>query len=200
MGRKTVLRFAAGTVVVFALAACGGGGDGGDGGGDGTTTAVAGTSTPEEYAAGVCGALQDWLDTIQTRGTTLGEEIAGAPSIEDGKQLLVTFLGDLAADTQTMIDTVEDLGAPDVEGGAEAHTAILGAFGGAQDAFEQAQAATEAIPPDDPQAFAEQTAAIGEELAAAGEEAVAPLGLITAPALDEAFANEPSCQQLGVGL
>ncbi|MDQ3982874.1 MAG: hypothetical protein M3271_09380 [Actinomycetota bacterium] len=168
------------------LAACGGDDDDGNGGGGSSETVSA-----EAYAADVCGAMQDWVSTIQDQAASIGENIQ-AGDAQSGKDALSDLLTDMSASTGDLVSAVEDAGVPDVDGGEEAADSLVSAFEDVQGILEDAQQDIEDLPTD-PQAFQQGAAELGPTL----QEALSGVGSsIEEPdsqELRDAFENEESC-------
>ena len=105
-------------LLMLGLAACGGddgdGEDSGDGGASGEAVSA------EAYAAEVCGAMKDWVDTVQEKSSELGSS-AAAGDAEAGKELLSTLLSEISAATGDLVTAVEESGVPDVDKIGRAH-------------------------------------------------------------------------------
>lgn len=174
------------------LVACGGddGGDGGDGGGGGSSESI----SAEDYAAEVCGAMQDWITGIQEGTQDLGAGLS-AGDAEGGKKVLVDLFTQMSESTGELVTAVEDAGVPDVEGGEEARETLVSAFQDVQGILEDAQADAEALP-SDPQEFQEGANELGTTL----QEALTSVGeSLEEPPSDElktAFENEESCNSV----
>jgi hypothetical protein len=184
--RKLTL-VALGALLTLGLSACGGDdGDGGNGsaGGEGTSASA--------YAAEVCGAMKDWVSTVQEKSSALGES-AAAGDAEEGKELLVTLLGDISDATGDLVGAVEDAGVPDVDNGEEISANLADAFRQAQQILDDAQEDVEALP-SDPAAFQQGAAEIGPTLQEAISSITASLEGSQSDELDQAFEEEEACQ------
>lgn len=181
-------------VFVAILAGCGGGGDDGDSGGGGGD----GNAAPRQWATDVCGSLSTWLEELQSRQTEVEADLEGVTDLGEIRGVLVEFLDDAVAETDTMIDGVEAAGTPDVDRGAELRQDFVDGVGQAKTAFEEAKTTAEDLPTDDQAAFAEGTSEIEEQLntqSQAIEDAFDELDRkYDVPDLDEAFDEEPQCQ------
>lgn len=189
MSRRKLVLVALGLLVTLGLAACGGddGDSGGDGGGGGSASAAA-------YAAEVCGAMKDWVTTVQEKSSALGES-AAAGDAEAGKDLLVTLLGDISAATGDLVAAVEDAGVPEVDNGEEIAANLADAFRQAQQILDDAQEDVEALP-SDPQAFQQGAAEIGPTLQEAISSITESLEGSQSTELDQAFEEEEACQSV----
>src|SRR5262245_45518766 len=91
-------------VLAFAAALVAGcGGD--DDGGGGTATS--------DWANGVCEAVSSWSESIRATGDSLRESATSPDALKDA-------VDEFASATQTFVDDLRDLGAPDTEAGEEA--------------------------------------------------------------------------------
>jgi hypothetical protein len=185
---RKATRFAS-VAVAFALAGvlvgCGSSGSG---------TSSSG-KTAEEYVAGACGAMSSWGQHIKTEVTELQSKVAGASGLAARKQIFVDFTKQLSATTDTLVTTLQGLGAPAVEGGADVHKQIVGAFQSVQSTLKNAEQEAEALPTDDTAEFKKQVTAIGTEIGGIGD-AFANVGNLKNPALDSAFNKDTTCQQM----
>ena len=97
-------------LVTLALLAAGCGGDGGNG--DETLSAT-------EWANGLCGAITNWTESVQSATEPLtGGDIS--------KESLQSAADDVQSSTQTFTDDLKDLGKPDTETGQEAKDLLDG--------------------------------------------------------------------------
>lgn len=189
--RKLTL-VALGLLLSLALASCGGDESGeetsanGEGGG--------GSASAEQYAAEVCGAMKDWVSTVQQKSTELGES-AAAGDAEAGKDLLVNLLSEISAATGDLVTAVEDAGVPDVDNGEEISANLADAFRQAQQILDEAQADVEDLP-SDPQAFQQGAAEIGPTLQEAISSITESLEGSQSDELDQAFEQEEACQSV----
>ena len=95
-------------LVTLALLAAGCGGDGGDE-----------TLSTTEWANGLCGAITNWTESLQTATEPLtGGDIS--------KESLQSAADDVQSSTQTFTDDLKDLGKPDTETGQEAKDLLDG--------------------------------------------------------------------------
>lgn len=190
--RKLTL-VALGLLLTLGLAACGG--DDGDGGGDpaGDGGGGEGASAPA-YAAEVCGAMKDWVTTVQEKSAALGES-AAAGDAEAGKDLLVTLLGDISAATGDLVAAVEEAGVPEVDNGEEIAANLADAFRQAQQILDNAREDVEALP-SNPAAFQQGAAEIGPTLQEAISSITESLEGSQSDELDRAFEEEEACQSV----
>lgn len=170
------------------LAACGGDDDGNGGGGSSETVSA------EAYAADVCGAMKDWVSTIQDQAASIGENIQ-ARDAQSGKDALSDLLADMSASTGDLVSAVEDAGVPNVDGGEEAADSLVSAFEDLQAILDDAQQDVADLPTD-PEGFKKGAA----ELAPTLQEALSSVGSSLeepeSQELQEAFENEESCSAI----
>jgi hypothetical protein len=184
---KRAARVLAGiSVVAFALGACGDGD--GNGGND-----VDGTVSAEAYAQTLCSSMQSYIDEVTSLSTDFAAEIDPAASLDEQKDAVIAFLDDVLAATDRLIASVGQAGVPDIDGGEEVVLAIEDTFEEARGILEQARADVEAIPVDDPQAFAAELNAIGETIQTSLGEIGSSLASIDAPELTAAVSEDPGC-------
>ena len=168
----------------LAIPACGGG-DSDGGGGD--------TVSAEAYAAGVCGALNDWQAAIQARSTSLTEGLSEDTSPEEGKDLLATFLDDVLSETETMVSAVEDAGVPDVDNGEEASSALQDSLDAARTALQEARDQVDDLPTDSPEGFQTAATTLGATISTSLGSIGGEIEDIDAPDLEDAFNNDEDC-------
>jgi hypothetical protein len=167
----------------------------GCGGGD----TPADAAPPDEWVANVCGAVGEWVTALQEGALDVQTEAAGATSIDQARQVLVDYL-DLAIDrTDEMVDRLDRAGSPAVEDGEAIADDIREEIGRIRPLLEDARDQAADLP-DDPQTFAEQAQELGASLSSAGEGINGRLqdlsGKYDSRELDEAFDNEPACQDV----
>ena len=176
---------AAAALALFAGACGGGDDDGGDGGGD--------TVSPESYAADICTAVGDWVTAIQDGAS----EITTSADASSGVEVLQSFLEDAVTETEALISSVEDAGAPDVDGGEEFADQLRAAFDEAKTVLEDARDQAADLPADDPAAFSTAAADLGtsvqEALGTVGSELSEP----SDESLSTAFEEEEACTSIG---
>jgi hypothetical protein len=183
-------------LLALALAACGGGDDDG-GGGDSAAEENGDDGSSSEsvsaaaWASEICTAVTDWGSTIQEQAGALSTDFqSGSP--EEGKEVLTSFIGDAVAETETLLDSVEGAGVPDVDGGEEFAQQLNAAFTEARDILVDVQGQIESLPTD-PQGFQQAAGEIGpsvqEALGAVGESISEP----ESQELKDAFEQEEAC-------
>jgi hypothetical protein len=180
------------------LTACGGGVSG-------TVTtppaSTAGGSTldADRYTSGVCQAMIAWVNDLQASSATIGTQVAGASSLDEAKQDFVTYIDEQVQRTDDLITSVDSLGAPDVQQGAEAHQAVLDLLSQVKSVFEQAKTDAEQLPTSDVNAFLDGidqlTAHIDSGMSGIGD----PFEGLSVPELEQAGNTNPDCQTLGTG-
>ena len=197
--RRTAAALIAATLL---LAACGGGsssstsGSSSPGSTSGTTAdspAASGSSTAEEYANTVCGALATWIGDMQTMNQDMPTSFKSA---KEGKQALTQAFAGAVESTNTLVETVEAAPAPDVEGGEEAHAAVVQSLKNVQTIMSDAQEEIAGLSTKNDAAFAGNIQGIATSLSTASSEATAGLGSITDPDLNQAFATAPACTSM----
>ena len=76
------------------------------------------TSPTAEWADGFCGAVTDWTNELQT----ITQQFSDASNLsQDGLQ---SAADDVRTATQTLIDDLKDLGAPDTDSGQEVKSSL----------------------------------------------------------------------------
>lgn len=197
VSRSVLLRWFALVLSVSVLAACS---DDGGGGTDPTdaadeTEAPAATDA-DTYAATVCGALGDWMTSIEEGNATLQGSLENETDLEQVKQRLLEFLDDTIANTDEMISTIESAGAPDVDNGEELHGQLVDLLGQAKTAFEDARTSVDDLDPSDPQALGTGLQELGTSLQSAFADVQNPLENAESPELEQAFEDNEACTSL----
>lgn len=164
-------------------------------GSDGESNGGAGeeTVTAEAYATGVCGAIADWVDEIQSLNEDLQADLDPS-SIDALKDAMVTFLDDVIASTDTVIADVEDVGIPDVDDGDAAAQHLLTGLRDSRGVFEDARDRVEAMPTDDPVAFGEELQTVGTDIQTSMSTIGEDLGRFESPVLDDVSKEIPECE------
>jgi type IV pilus biogenesis protein CpaD/CtpE len=177
-------------VVVAALAAsgCGGGG-----------SSAVGTP-PDQYAAGVCGAISDWQKELQSSISTMSSKLSASSTPDEVKGKLVEFMEAATKSTESMLSKVKAAGPPAIDDGAKLQSDLEAGLTKAKNAFAQARDKAKALPTDDPAAFQREATALGTTLTEQGSAIEATFkGLSTkydSKDLNQAFDEEPACKSL----
>jgi hypothetical protein len=163
-------------------------------GGSGSGSSSSGKSA-EEYVAGACAAMTTWGQDIKSEVTDLQSKVAAAPDLAARKQIFVDFTQQLSQTTDTLVTALQGLGAPAVEGGADVHQQIVGAFQSVQTTLTNAEQEAEALPTDDVAAFKTKVNAIGSEIGGIGD-AFQNVSNLKNQELDDAFGKDQTCQKM----
>ena len=111
MSRRAVTRalaLAAGVLAVAVLAAgCGGGGGG---------SSTSGTSSPDQWADGVCSALTTWANSLKTATTSLKGNLS--------QDSLKSATDDVSSATNQLATDLKGLGKPDTAAGDKAKSTL----------------------------------------------------------------------------
>ena len=163
--------------------------------GDATSSSPAASApSAAAYVKDACTAMTDWLTAIQTRAGDLSSISGG--DVAAAKTAMLDFLDGVLTDTDTMVSTVEGLGAPDVTDGASAHEALVGVLKQARDLFGGFRDDVADLPTDDPQAFATALTQLGTNLDASSSDIGNAFSDFQNEELDSAFSAEPACAPL----
>jgi hypothetical protein len=180
--------------LAFAAAGCGGGGDG-DGGNGGS-----GSAAPADvWAASVCGALGNWVNSLQAGSRDLGSSLRDTKDLKTVKARFVTFLEDAEESSGEMVDKVEEAGAPDVSQGEAIQDDLVSALTKVQQSFSNAVGKANELSTSSLQSFSQGVSKLSqdvqENLANTGTEFNALSDKYQSPELDNATDGEPACQQ-----
>jgi hypothetical protein len=103
-GSFRVLAGAAVAVLALSAAACGGGSN--------TTTSTAGTTSAEQWASGVCSSVTTWKKSLRS--------IQAGVTSQPSKSALQTAAQQVESATETLAQSLKQLGKPDTAQGAAA--------------------------------------------------------------------------------
>jgi hypothetical protein len=156
------------------------------------TPAGAGDTSPQKWADGVCSAVQDWIDSVQS--TVEGLRSAG--SLENASQQAISGL-DTA--TAQLTDSIEQLGKPTTSDGTKARNAV-------EKLSNELSADVDSIKgeltnlPTDPAGIAASFAQIGSDISNAIDQvqstATTLKGLSPKGKLKKAFQSSSECRSL----
>jgi hypothetical protein len=182
-------------IVVLSMAACGG-----DGGGSPSAVPSAEASAAPAaaaYASGVCNAVLDWVDSVQTRSTGFSTEAQSATSLDQVKQLFVDYLDTTVQDTHDMVSVIGALGVPDIDGGQEVQTALLGVFRQFETTFSDALDQARNLSTTDQTTFMDGVTQISDDIDTKLSSVTDPLDSLSNPELEAAGNADPDCRKLG---
>jgi hypothetical protein len=115
------------SALATALLAAGCGGDGGDGGD---------TSSPTEWADGLCSAITTWTGSL----TSTAKSLQGGNLSKDSLQ---SATDDVKDSTNTFVDDVKGLGKPDTEAGQQAKDEVDGLADDLNDGVQKMESAVD---------------------------------------------------------
>jgi hypothetical protein len=199
--RPSAARAAAITAVALSLGvtavACGGGSSSSSGS---TSTTAASTVSASQWIGQVCGTLTSWKNNLETQSNNFQAQISGSADLQQAKSGLVSFLNGAVQSTNNMISTLQAAGDASVKDGPAISQALIGGFQQIQVSFSQAQTQAQALPTDDPQAFANQAKALGTSLDNAGntvgKNIQSAVSKYPSDKLDQEFNTNPACQSI----
>lgn len=168
--------------------------DGGDDGGGGQDAAG--------FVDAFCTEFGEWGQSVTS--TFLALEDIDPADYADPQELLDEFAAALASgeeDTQALVDALNDLEAPDVDGGEEVLDAVTTFAEDIAGLLADAQAEVEAIDADSP-TLVEDLEEVNANLQASFEEASSELDAASddigeIEELEEAFSDSDACQEAG---
>ncbi len=175
-------------------------------GGSETTSggSTSGDAVPvDTWAGGVCGAVDTWLAGINANGTKLTADVKTITDLNAGRDLLVKFMDDAVALTDTMISDVQAAGAPDIASGDgdQLSADLIAALTPVKQTFADAKTEAQSLPTNDPAAFSQAATELGQKITGSQTGFSASFDALQKqyddPALNDAFANNPSCAKLG---
>ena len=183
-------------VLAFAAAGCGGGG-GGDDNGNGSAAA------PDIWAASVCGALGNWVTSLQDGSRRLGTQMRETKDLKTVKARFVSFLEDAEQSSKELVDKVKEAGPPDVEQGEAIQEDLVTALEKVNESFSNAVDKAEKLSTESLQSFSSGVGKLSQDvqsnLATTGEDFSTLSDRFQSTELDNATDGEPACQQFKSG-
>jgi hypothetical protein len=181
-------------VLAFAAAGCGGGGDG-----DGNESAAA----PDVWAASVCGALGNWVTSLQDSSRRLGTQMRDTKDLKTVKARFVSFLEDAEQSSDEMVDKVKETGPPDLEQGEAIQDDLVAALEKVNQSFSNAVDKANELSTSSLQSFSTGVGELSQDvqnnLAATGQDFSTLSDRFQSSDLDNATDGEPACQQFKNG-
>jgi type IV pilus biogenesis protein CpaD/CtpE len=188
---RNVLRVPLAVLVVAAAVTAAG-----CGGGDSSASGTA----PDDYAASVCGAVQDWQNDLQASISSMGSDLSTSSSAADVKTKLVEFMDSATTATHKMLTKVKAAGPPAIDNGEELQSDLESGLAKAEKAFAQARDKAKSLPANDRAAFQRQAAALATTLnqqgTAIGTTFKGLEGKYNSKELNEAFDKQPACKNV----
>jgi hypothetical protein len=149
----------------------------------------------------VCGAVSTWLDGINANGTKLNQDVQAIQDLNAGRDLLVKFMQDAVALTDTMLGAVQGAGAPSIASGQQLSADLVQALQPVKDTFEKAVTEAQQLPTDDPESFSQAATQLGDEISNSQGSFTTSFDALQKkyddPALNNSFETVPACAQLG---
>ncbi len=160
-----------------------------------------GNDQVDAWAGEVCGAVGSWLTGINDLGAQLGTDVQGMADLEEGRDLLVTFMEDVVGLTDAMLGSVEGAGAPDIERGDELAADLLAALQPVKTTFEEAVVEAQNLPTDDPETFSAAATELGNSITGSQGEFQTQFDALQeeydSPEINAAFESVPACADVG---
>jgi hypothetical protein len=189
------------TAIVLAFAAAGCGGDDGDGGDNGGSRSA--EQAPDVWAASVCGALGDWVKSLQAGSRELGTALGDTKDLKTVKTRFVSFLEDAEQKSGEMVEKVKEAGPPDVEQGEAIQDDLVAALTKVQQSFANAADRANELSTSSLPAFSngvgKLSQSVQDNLAATGDDFNSLSDRYQSAELDNATDGEPACQQFSSG-
>jgi hypothetical protein len=198
--RRPVAGATAITAVMLSLGITGVACGGGSSSSSSSSTTAAGTVSASQWIGQVCATLTNWKNDLQTRSNNFQAQISGSTDLQQAKSGLVSFLNTAVQSTNDMISKLQAAGAASVKDGPAISQVLIGGFQQIQVSFSQAQTQAQALPTDDPQAFANQAKALGTSLDNAGNTSgkniQSAVSKYPSDKLDQELNANPACQSI----
>jgi hypothetical protein len=185
------------SVVVLAFAAAGCGGGGGDNGDSASGTA------PDVWAATVCGALGNWVTSLQEGSRELGTQMRNTKDLKTVKSRFVTFLENAEESSHEMVEKVKEADAPDVDQGEAIQEELVTALEKVENSFSNAVDKANDLSTDSLASFSQGVGKLSQDvqnnLATTGSDFNSLSDRFNSTELDNATDGEPACQQFKSG-
>jgi hypothetical protein len=178
------------TLAVIVLLACAGLAAGCGGSDDSSDE----TSSPTEWADGLCAAVSTWTSALSAVGDELEESGLSKDAIDDA-------VNDVKSATDTLLDDLGDLGKPDTEAGDQAQQSLDQLSTNLEQDVDSIEAAVEDA--SSPSELLQAAPAVGDTLATMGTQVRSTVqeleDLDPAGELKSAFEQASSCDNLSSG-
>jgi hypothetical protein len=177
--------------LAFAAAGCGGGDDGN---GDNASA-----KAPDEWAASVCGALGDWVDSLEAESRELRPAMSNTKDLKAVKKAFVTFLEDAEEGFGQAVEKVKEAGPPDVSQGEAIQQNLVSSLEKVEQSFSKAVDSANELSTSSLQSFSSGVGELSEDvqnnLATTGQDFRTLSARFKSTELDNAINGEPACQQ-----
>ena len=143
-----------------------------------------------DYVVGVCGAFQDYADSVKQRQsgfTPTGADIAAV------KQSWLDFLDGMIQDTQTLVTKIEALGVPDVSDGQAAASTLKADFSKLQSDLQKLRDQSADLPTTSSAAFTAAFRPLLTQFQTDMQGFGQDLNQFSGDELDAAFSAAPEC-------
>lgn len=159
------------------------------------STPAAPRTSPNAWAHVVCSSVGTWEKSISTRAGALNK-LKGT-DLSAVKQALVTFLGGVVADTQTVLAMLDKAGSPSIPNGAAAARALHSGFARAKAFYLQDLAKAKALPVKPATKLLAGETALGKAINVQNTQLLTIFGSLKtrypSKALGQAFKTDPAC-------
>lgn len=193
--RTALVRMTAVLAIVALASACGGD-ESSTPSSDGETTSgaePAGSSSAEEYAAGTCTAINDWITGLTASAAGLSDVPSDAAA---GQTVMLDFLDGVIDDTDALIGEIEALGVPDVADGEAASAALLTTLEQVRDLYQELRDGVADLDTSDPTAFATALTGLTTALSTGSGDIGSALDEFQTGDLATTFQATPECASL----
>jgi hypothetical protein len=181
------------SAIALAIAAAG------CGGGDNGNADSASAKAPDEWAASVCGALGDWVDSLEAESRELRPAMSDTKDLKAVKEAFVTFLTDAEEGFGKAVDKVEEAGPPDVPQGEAIQQDIVSSLEKVEQSFSSAVDRANELSTSSLQSFSSGVGELSQDvqknLATTGQNFGTLSDRFKSTELANATDGEPACQQ-----
>jgi hypothetical protein len=174
-----------------------------------TLSGVAGSATskapPKKWVSVFCGSVLTWEKTLQSNTSKLDQTLnalkkSGKADLPSLRTKLVGYLDGVVRSTDTLIEHVKAVGAPNVKNGAKIQSGVLVALGRLRTVFQSGKRTAQKLPVTSAKTFSEDAVALGKRIQSSANDigaAFQALDRYSTKALDDAANKDPSCKKLG---
>lgn len=162
------------------------------------------SSTPQKWVSTLCSSLVTWEQTVKKEFTQLQKTVnklkkSGNAQPKPAKAELVRFLGHIVSSTNTLVNRLKAVGAPDMENGDKLQSTLLSGLGQVNKAFKDAKKAAQKLPTGSRKQFAlaaERLSVTVNASVSRANGALSALAKYDTKQLDDLFKADAACKKL----
>jgi hypothetical protein len=158
-----------------------------------------GKTSPEAYVNQVCSSVGQWLRSVETSSAQIGKELRPGSTPAHAKQALETLLASSVAASEHVVAGLQTAGTPEVGGGEQIASGLVGSFRQATSALQHVEAQVRALPTEDRNAFLGAAKQVGSSVENSLSSIGTGLSSLRNSELEKAAKMSQACKQLGSG-